>query len=143
MRSTEFQDKLNELLNTGKILPNVKEITDTQEALNLINRAYCTKVEFKTPYQMKVQEFDPPRGHQTHEVCYYPRIWFNGVGMGGVWDGSGVFMCTPSGRDHNARVFTFHFCDHEWDESGANHSRGWHPKRCKKCGVDASIDSGD
>jgi hypothetical protein len=25
----------------------------------------------------------------------------------------------------------------------ANHSRGWHPGWCGKCGVDMSIDSGD
>lgn len=153
MRKTDylkFDEQLKAILDSKEelCLPNVKEVTDPQEALNLINRAYI-KFPHESPYYFLVQTFDPPKefypgNFQTREVAYRPRIWLNGGGMGNRFDGSGVFMCTPSGRnDGKARVFTFAFCEHEWDESGANHSRGWHPKVCTKCGFDASIDSGD
>jgi hypothetical protein len=139
-RYTEFKNIVEEALRLKQPLPNVKEVTDPQTALDLIRGTLYDK----PVYEMTVQNFDPPRnGTQTTERCYYPKIFLNSQGMGSSFDGSGVFICRPSGRDHHARVFSFYICDHDWDESGANHSRGWHPKRCKKCGFDASIDSGD
>jgi hypothetical protein len=150
MRPTEyttFMDRFNEILQSdGKeCLPNVKEITDLQEGLNLI-RSTDDKLNksVTTPYRFLIREFEAvPPSKQTKEICWYPKFFLNSVGMGSTFDGSGVFLCTPSGRDHNAKVFTFAFCEHEWDTSGSNHSRGWHRKVCTKCGVDASIDSGD
>lgn len=138
-----FWKQLEDVLGSnGKLaLPNVEEVTDPVEGLNHIARASNTlKSEVKV-YQMRVQNFDPPRGGvQTNEVTYYPKIFLNGKGMGGSFDGSGAMLV---GGYPKSRVFTFFMCDHDWDESGANHNRGWHPKRCKKCGFDASIDSGD
>lgn len=38
----------------------------------------------------------------------------------------------------------FAICKHKMVEGpGANHSRGWHPGWCEKCGLDMSVDSGD
>jgi hypothetical protein len=34
-------------------------------------------------------------------------------------------------------------CLHDFDTSGSNPSRGWHRAVCRKCGFDASVDSGD
>jgi hypothetical protein len=150
MRSTEhryFMDVFNEVLNSdGKLyLPNVKEITDPQEGLNLLrysNNALSKSVAI--PYHFLIRKFEAvPPSRQTMEVCYYPQFFLNSVGMGSTFDGSGAFLCTPSGRNYNAKVFTFAFCEHDWDTTGANPSRGWHRKVCRKCGIDASIDSGD
>lgn len=39
---------------------------------------------------------------------------------------------------------TFAICRHEKVAApGANHSRGWHPGHCKKCGLDMTVDSSD
>lgn len=147
-----FWSQLDTVLRSnGKLaLPNVKEITDPQKALNLINSASQSLKSDVKVYNFRVQNFDPPikfepprMGHQTNEITYYPKFFLNSLGMGDSFDGSGVFVCIPSGRGQQARAFTFYMCEHEWDESGANHSRGWHPAVCKKCGFDASIDSGD
>ena len=41
-------------------------------------------------------------------------------------------------------VRRFALCKHEVvDHPGANHSRGWHPGHCKKCGFNMTYDSGD
>lgn len=41
-------------------------------------------------------------------------------------------------------VYRWIVCEHEKVEgAGANHSRGWHPGKCRKCGMDMTIDSGD
>lgn len=38
----------------------------------------------------------------------------------------------------------FRICQHEvQDHPGANHSRGWHPGHCVKCGMNMTYDSGD
>ncbi len=60
-----------------------------------------------------------------------------GVGL----DGSGYAVRWGSTAP---RVMRFAICKHEKVEGhGANHSRGWHPGHCGKCGLDLSIDSGD
>ena len=150
MRPTEyttFLDRLQTILDSEgqEVLPNVVEVEDPQEALNLINRAsynLAEMKEIKPPYRLRLFNFDPPKnGRQTCEITYHPRIFLNSAGMGGRFEGSGVILF--SGSMGKARVLTFKFCEHDWDESGANHSRGWHPAVCKKCGFDASIDSGD
>ena len=47
--------------------------------------------------------------------------------------------------DHpQAVVRQFAICVHEVeDHPGVNHSRGWHPGHCKKCGFNMTYDSGD
>lgn len=137
-----FDRQAADIINSkGKLcFPNVKEVTDPQEGLNLINRSNMSSWK---PYELRIQNFDPPKnGTQTHEVAWYPKIFLNTKGMAGKFDGSGVILASPR-HDGVARVFTFAICEHEWDQSGANHQRGWHPAYCTKCGFDASIDSGD
>lgn len=59
--------------------------------------------------------------------------------MGGL-DGKGYALIYGS----PGRIVRFAICEHEKVEgAGANHSRGWHPGHCKKCGMDMTIDSGD
>lgn len=142
--SHEFEDKFREIVGSeGKLkLPNCVLVEDAQEGLNFISRSHA-KVEFKPPFQLLLREFDLPiNHHQTKEVCLYPKFFFNSRGMSGRFDGSGYVLASP-GHVDKAQVYSFFFCDHDWDETGANHSRGWHPARCKKCGFNASIDSGD
>jgi len=67
--------------------------------------------------------------------------------QGGALDGTAsALIYRPSwqaGKDI-PRTVKFQICDHEVVEgAGANHQRGWHPARCKKCGLDMSVDSGD
>jgi hypothetical protein len=142
MRSKEYLnfDKLFEDTLNSKgtmVLPNVTEVTELAEALSLISRAS----DMRVPYQLRIRNFDPPlNGVQTHEVCWYPKIFRNKDGMGDRFDGSGVILAASNGKP---AVFTFRMCKHVWDKSGAIPNRGWHPKVCIKCGFDASIDSGD
>lgn len=138
-----FEEHLKEVLDSNgtKCFPNVKEITDPQEGLNLINRSSKRK-HIDSPYEFRIQNYNPPKnGVQTHEVCWYPHIFLNFGGMDDRFDGSGVILASPR-HDGVARVFTFAMCEHKWDTSGANHMRGWHPMVCTECGFDASIDSG-
>ena len=131
-----FEGRLDQaLLSDGKIcLPNVKEIEDPIKALSMISSARILR---DIPYRFRVREFDPPlNGKQTHMIAYYAKIFTSAGGMGGRFDGQGVIIS-------GTKAFHFQMCEHDWDTSGANHTRGWHPKVCRKCGFDASIDSGD
>jgi hypothetical protein len=140
MRSQEYttyHERLNEVLRSeGKLcLPNVEEITQHEHVI----RQLCHMNQFTDikPYRFLIREYDPPKnGTQTKEAGWYPKIFLNTRGMAGRFDGSGIILC-------NNKAWSFHFCDHVWDESGSNHNRGWYRKVCTKCGFDASIDSGD
>lgn len=139
VRSTEFRNILDIAIKSeGKIaLPNVTVIEDADKALL---KVYAAMGGLEMPYRFRVRDFDPPIGHQTHQIAYYPKIFLETAGMGGQFVGSGVILTANNGK---AEAYSFMMCEHVWNESGANHSRGWHPKRCTKCGFDASIDSGD
>ena len=66
--------------------------------------------------------------------------FFLDYGQGGGLHGSGVVAWTEW-KDGASRAvgMTFAICDHTPVEgAGANHSRGWHPARCSKCGLDMS-----
>jgi hypothetical protein len=57
---------------------------------------------------------------------------FDGGGYAIIWGGSAPI------------TLRFAVCKHENAEgAGANHSRGWHPGHCGKCGFDMSVGSGD
>ena len=68
-------------------------------------------------------------------------------GQGGQLEGSGIVAW--SGWDNAKRAYCatglrFAICKHtKVDDPGADHSRGWHPGRCSKCGLDMTVDSGD
>jgi hypothetical protein len=72
------------------------------------------------------------------------RCWaqfFLNRGQGGGLHGSGIVLYWSSSK---GKAASFAICDHEPAEGGgANHSRGWHPASCSKCGLDMSVDSGD
>jgi hypothetical protein len=71
--------------------------------------------------------------------------FFLDYGQGGGLHGSGLVAWTAwKDGAYRATAMTFAICDHKAVEGGgANHSRGWHPARCEKCGLDLSVDSGD
>ncbi|WGR74312.1 MULTISPECIES: hypothetical protein [unclassified Bradyrhizobium] len=68
-------------------------------------------------------------------------------GQGGQLYGSGIVAWTKWDNEKRASVATglkFAICQHKKvDGPGANHSRGWHPGHCEKCGLDMTVDSGD
>jgi hypothetical protein len=71
--------------------------------------------------------------------------FFLDYGQGGQLYGSGIVAWTDwKDGAYRAVGMKFAICDHKAVEGvGANHSRGWHPARCSKCGLDLSVDSGD
>ncbi len=71
--------------------------------------------------------------------------FFLDYGQGGQLYGSGIAVWTEwKDGAYRAVGMKFAICDHKAVEgAGANHSRGWHPARCEKCGLDLSVDSGD
>jgi hypothetical protein len=61
----------------------------------------------------------------------------------GSLDGGGYVMVWSS-RKEGPITGTFAICRHDKQAApGANPSRGWHPGRCVKCGLDMTIDSSD
>lgn len=68
-------------------------------------------------------------------------MFFLNTTQGGAIDGTGILV-----RYNNKEPITgtFAICDHEKvDGHGANHSRGWHPGSCGKCGLNMTVDSSD
>lgn len=71
--------------------------------------------------------------------------FFVDYGQAGQVYGSGIVAWTDwKDGAYRAVGMKFAICDHKMAEgAGANHSRGWHPASCSKCGLDMSVDSGD
>jgi hypothetical protein len=71
--------------------------------------------------------------------------FFLDYGQGGNLHGSGIAAWSEwKDGAYRAVGMKFAICDHKPVEGvGANHSRGWHPAHCEKCGLDLSVDSGD
>ena len=62
----------------------------------------------------------------------------------GRLDGSGLVVLAQWGVKFPPLAFEFTICDHDAVEGdGANPLRGWRPARCRKCGLDMTVDSGD
>jgi hypothetical protein len=56
--------------------------------------------------------------------------------------GGGGYAVTYGSKAPIVRRFAI--CKHEKEDgAGANHMRGWHPGKCRLCGMDMTIDSGD
>jgi hypothetical protein len=71
--------------------------------------------------------------------------FFLDYGQGGQLYGSGLVAWTDwKDGAYRAIAMKFAICKHEQQSgAGANPSRGWHPSRCTKCGLDMTVDSGD
>jgi hypothetical protein len=71
--------------------------------------------------------------------------FFLDYGQGGGLQGTGLVAWTEwKDGAYRAVGMSFAICEHKPVEgANANHSRGWHPARCEKCGLDMSVDSGD
>ena len=93
--------------------------------------------------------FRPP-GHTGFPLT---ARWFFRTTQGGSRDGEG-YVIWSAGRTENprpeapyatvARGGRFALCKHEKiEDPGADHRRGWHPGRCRLCGIDMTVDSGD
>jgi hypothetical protein len=71
--------------------------------------------------------------------------FFLDYGQGGQLYGSGIAAWSEwKDGAYRAVGLKFAICQHEIQSgAGANHSRGWHPASCSKCGLNMSVDSGD
>lgn len=81
-----------------------------------------------------------PREHKGDAIYYL------NCGQGGGYTGAGVVVIIAGYNGGPDSIVTgrFAICKHESvEDPGANHSRGWHPAHCSKCGLDLSVDSGD
>lgn len=81
-----------------------------------------------------------PREHKGDAIYYLT------CGQGGGYTGEGVVVLIAGYQNGPDSIVTgrFAICKHESvEDPGANHSRGWHPAHCSKCGLDLSVDSGD
>jgi len=137
MRHTEFTKTLEEALaSEGKVaLPNIVRLTDHADTVKRLSSMW--PYTGKLPYRLLVSRSLAPSGtHMVTKAIYWPKVFLHTDGMASRFDGSGIIL-------GGGEAFSFNMCEHKWDCSGANHSRGWHPKRCTECGFDASIDSGD
>lgn len=69
---------------------------------------------------------------------------FTSTTQAGVADGRGIALVYQAGKS-DPQTYRFAICEHEPVGSGTPEQtrRGWHPARCRKCGLDLSVDSGD
>lgn len=127
--SHEF-DSVLKLICDGKLVPpGLCQIEDHKEALWAI---YHNCLKIIIPPQVNLGGGDR---------VAWPLIGIRTSGMASRFNGRGVILTAAPGT--SPRVFTFEFCHHEFETSGSNPARGWVKAVCRKCGFDASIDSGD
>lgn len=96
---------------------------------------------------------DPHGGHQRQQWTQFFLLGAEnmGNGLGGqgyaVIYGGSRWSKDADGKSvhtHTPIVRRFAICKHEKEEgAGADHRRGWHPGKCRLCGMDMTIDSGD
>jgi hypothetical protein len=88
-------------------------------------------------------------GHDSRDLHKQWAMFFltptaMGNANSGAFDGTGYVVVYNSRYKEGPIAGHFSICKHEKvDAPGANHSRGWHPGHCKKCGIDMTVDSGD
>jgi hypothetical protein len=121
-------------------LPNAEDIDPLAFLNNLASDGHM--MQPKWGYAIIV---DPHGGHQRQQwTQFFLRDGGEGYAVtygGQRWEknaeGKQVGIDTPIVR-------RFAICKHEKEEgAGANHRRGWHPGKCRLCGMDMSYDSGD
>ena len=127
------------ILDGKKLIPNFEELPLAQGIANIA--AGGGMYALPGINNAKIPGNDSSWGHWAR--------YFLNTGQGGGYDGTGyVIWYDRGGKETNyqaiGRVARFAICKHEKVEGpGANHSRGWHPGYCGKCGLDMSVDSGD
>lgn len=90
------------------------------------------------PGRLMIHGVDPRPGNYRSWATFW--FW---TGQSTSYTGEAyVFVYGANNRPTALKVAV---CEHEKTEEGhnPNHSRGWHPGHCKKCGMDMSVDSGD
>lgn len=119
-------DDLQPIIDGKVALPNFKSL-DLERAVGNIAACYGPG--------LRGSALLPGNPHREWAQFFLDR------GQGGGLQGSGIVLYwSPS----KGKAATFAICEHvKADAPGANHSRGWHPGHCTKCGLDMSVDSGD
>lgn len=131
-RKFTMEGDLAPYLDAKMPLPHFKQMPVWRVA-NSATRFYGHLVESKSA----ILDFKD----RKHNALYMLK-----VGQGGGLTGEGYVILSVGYRGDESDVIagSFTLCEHEKVEgAGANHSRGWHPGYCKKCGLDMSVDSGD
>ncbi len=139
-----YEDDLQPIVEGKVPLPNTEEADPLLFLNNLASGGHSMTP--KWGWSLRHEGRDAGRKQWT-------QFFFSPVAMGGQgsFDGSGYAVIYGGSRwDQEAKksiqapvVLRFAICKHEKIEgSGANHSRGWHPGHCGKCGLDMSVDSG-
>lgn len=116
-------------------LPNAKPIEDTGSFLaNMAALGHSWSVEWG--YSRVIAGQHP---EWTMFFLTPPSAMIGSLGGGGY-----AVRYESGPRGSVGKVYSFAICEHEKEEGpGANHQRGWHPGKCRKCGMDMSVDSGD
>lgn len=138
-RWQEFAQLMEYYFVGAVIPPNL--IVGTPETLDAdLNRVAHTYAKFTAG---RILIPDKPGMGQFGETC----IGNLGVTQGGRLDGSAHILFnvpTWGGPVKHPRTAHFKICDHaSVTGANANPSRGWHPARCSKCGLDLTVDSSD
>lgn len=109
-------------------LPNVEDLDQKQFLSHLASGGHS---------------FTPKWGYSNIDGRKQWTFFFLFHNQAGSFTGEGYAVRYSSGGD-GARTMRFAICKHEAVAgANANPRRGWHPARCKHCGLDMTVDSGD
>lgn len=136
----DFDDQLKPLTEHGNRvpLPNFERAQDLLSISDILNDIAARGHMMKPVWDYALL---PERSKPEWAQFFF----LFGAGQGLGFDGRGyVIAWAPSYPKPDPVVGKFALCDHhKVDDPGANHSRGWHPGHCEKCGIDMTVDSGD
>lgn len=122
-----LENDLQPIINGRVALPNAKPIEgDVGTAILHYRQMHCGIADLAGKKQWNAR-------------------FFLDYGQGGGLHGSGIIAWTDwKDGAYRAVGMKFSICEYKQTEGpGANHSRGWHPAFCSRCGLDMSVDSGD
>jgi hypothetical protein len=135
VRNRRFEMVDFQLLFDGKAaLPNFEPLPVWQVA------------KLATSFYGKLHEGAYAKVAPSNDKSWNRALYMLTCGQGGGFTGEGYVIVTKGYASDETSVIAgrFALCKHEMVEGpGANHSRGWHPGWCGKCGLDMSVDSGD
>lgn len=127
MMDYKYEKDLMPIVNGDVPLPNFKKIPSDLLLRNIASGGHM--MEPRWGYALI-------NGHKQ-----WAQYFLFGAGMGSppyVYGGNGYVLAYPDNFGE------FAICKHQKEEgAGANHNRGWHPGRCKHCGMDMTVDSSD
>ena len=135
-RGRRFDEELALILDGKVLLPNAVEIP----ADEFVNRLYGSPGTVKSGWVVLDPNADPIR----HEGRMSASAFLAGSPHD-VLDGTGLVLARNDRGVNPIKAYTFAICQHEIvsDSTREEDQRGWHKRRCTKCGFDFSYDSGD